>query len=80
MPKVAIVMQAHTNENRTGAMPVLVDANNLRAHFNPAPSLRTIRNWQKARLIPWIKISGKVYFNPAEVLETLAKKRTVVAR
>ncbi len=60
--------------------PKLVDAAALRGFFSPQPSLRTIRTWQKARLIPSIRIGGRVYFNPTEVFETIAKKRTLNAR
>jgi hypothetical protein len=44
------------------------------------PTLRTLRNWQKNRTIPSIKIGGRVFFDEPDVREALAKKNTVRAR
>lgn len=43
------------------------------------PSVRTWENWKKARMIPYVKLGGLVFFNPAEVREALARKFTVNA-
>ena len=36
----------------------LVSAEVIRHYFDPPPSLRTIRNWQAKRVIPFLKIGG----------------------
>jgi hypothetical protein len=54
---------------------VRVSAEILRRHFNPPPSLRTVREWQKQGAIPFIKIGRKVYFNPPDVFAHLEKRR-----
>ena len=44
------------------------------------PSIRTIREWTKRRLIPYTRIGGFVYFNLDEVRDHLNIKMKVKAR
>ena len=44
------------------------------------PSLRWLREQQRRRTIPYIKIGHLVRFNPAQVRETLEERNTVVPR
>jgi len=44
------------------------------------PSTRTIRNWTKLRLIPYLKVGGLVYFDPEEVSAHIRSKLKVPAR
>lgn len=44
------------------------------------PCVRTVRQWQKMRLIPFIKIGGKVLFDPVQVRRALDSRFTVAAR
>jgi hypothetical protein len=44
------------------------------------PCVRTVRQWQKMRLIPFIKIGGKVLFDPVQVRRALDSRFTVSAR
>jgi hypothetical protein len=58
----------------------LVSAEELRKCFNPPPSLRTIREWQARRAVPFIRIGGKVYFDPERVLDHLRRHNQVTPR
>ncbi|HIG30484.1 MAG TPA: hypothetical protein EYQ50_22870 [Verrucomicrobiales bacterium] len=44
------------------------------------PSLRWIRQQQKNRTIPFVKISRRVFFDPIAVREALAAKNIVQSR
>ena len=44
------------------------------------PSLRWLREQQRRRTIPYIKIGHLVRFNPAQVREALEERNTVVPR
>jgi hypothetical protein len=57
----------------------LVDAERLLEMLFPAdcrPTLRWLRERQKKREIPYVKLGRLVYFNPAQVHESLAKQPT----
>ncbi len=62
-------------------MPTLVDAVGLAEALCPDPrsrfGLRTIRRWQKMRLIPFLKIGGKVMFDPVQVRRALDARFTI---
>jgi hypothetical protein len=40
------------------------------------PSVRTFRQWQRLRLIPFIKINRRTFFDPAEVRRALDRQFT----
>lgn len=44
------------------------------------PSLRWLRDQQRKRLIPYMKIGGRIFFNPDQVREKLATKLTIEAK
>jgi hypothetical protein len=44
------------------------------------PSVRWVRDQQKRRAIPFIKIGRLVFFDPPRVREALAKRNLVTAR
>ena len=44
------------------------------------PSLRWLREQQRRRTIPYIKIGHLVRFNPAQVREALEERNTIVPR
>ena len=61
----------------------LVDAVTLlKTHWHPdaAPSLRWLREQTAKRTIPFLKVGHKVFFDPAKVRQSLAKRFTVEAR
>jgi hypothetical protein len=58
----------------------LVSADKLRGYFNPPLSLRTIRNWQKRRHVPFIKVGGKVFFDPERVMDHLKQRNEIKPR
>jgi len=64
--------------------PGLVDAVGLAEALCPdprsRPGLRTIRRWQKMRLVPFLKIGGRVLFDPVQVRRALDARFTVNAR
>jgi hypothetical protein len=64
--------------------PGLVDAVGLGEALCPdprsRPSLRTIRRWQKMRLVPFLKIGTRVFFDPVQVRRALDARFTVSAR
>ena len=41
------------------------------------PSLRTLRSWQKKRLVPFYKIGHDVWFDEDKVRDALAKRNYV---
>jgi hypothetical protein len=43
------------------------------------PSLRTIRQWQAKRIVPYVKCGRLVFFDPAKVRQSIAKRFTVEA-
>ncbi len=62
--------------------PKLISAEKLLADLFPAdcrPSLRTLKRWQKARVVPHYKIGFRVYFVADEVREKLEKKNLIRA-
>ncbi len=58
----------------------LVSAEKLRDYFDPPPSLRTIREWQARKAVPFIKIGGKVYFDPEKVRDHLTRHNEIKPR
>ena len=64
--------------------PGLVDARGLTESLFPDPQsrpcIRTVRRWQKMRLIPFLKIGKKVMFDPRCVRTALDARFTVSAR
>ena len=57
----------------------LVDAEKLLEILFPAdcrPTLRWLRERQKKKEIPYVKLGRLVYFNPVRVQESLAKQST----
>jgi hypothetical protein len=44
------------------------------------PSLRTLRNWQKRRIIPYVRLGRLVYFHPDEVAQAIRERWTVRSR
>jgi hypothetical protein len=71
--------------NATATLPPgLVDAVGLAEALCPdprsRPGLRTIRRWQKMRLVPFLKIGGRVLFDPIQVRRALDARFTVRAR
>lgn len=44
------------------------------------PSLRTLREWQAQRIVPYVKIGGLVFFNPVKVRLVIQKRFTVEAK
>lgn len=54
----------------------LVDAEELRRRLwaaNCRPGLRTIRRWQKQKIIPCIRIGRGIFFDLQQVRESLKK-------
>lgn len=74
----------HKNMNQQTPSPCystrLVSADKLRMHFDPPPSLRTIREWQARRVIPFYRIGVRVYFDPEAVREHLRRRNQVLPR
>jgi hypothetical protein len=46
---------------------------------NSRPSLRWLRTQQKSRAVPFVKLGRLVMFDPAQVREAWARKKTVNA-
>ncbi len=73
----------HANASAT-LPPGLVDAVGLAEALCPdprsRPGLRTIRRWQKMRLVPFLKIGGRVLFDPLQVRRALDARFTISAR
>ena len=44
------------------------------------PSIRTLRDWTKRRLIPYIKVGQFIYFDPEEVLDHLQNNMKIRPR
>jgi hypothetical protein len=65
-------------------LPVqLVDAEKLLEILFPAdcrPTLRWLRERQKKREIPFVKLGRLVYFNPVQVQESLTKQQNSRAK
>lgn len=73
---------ASPRNNVTADTTGLVDAATLlKTNWHPdaAPSLRWLRDQTAKRTIPYIKIGHKVFFDPAKVRQSLAKRFTVEA-
>ncbi len=66
---------------RSTVGPGLLDAIDLLAEIwprpNSRPSLRWLREQQRKRTIPFIKVGHKVFFNPVKVRQALEKNFTV---
>jgi hypothetical protein len=58
--------------------PRYIDAQVLRSRFMPAPSLRTIRSWTRARIIPSIKLGGRRYYDEAAVTGKIEARLTLL--
>jgi hypothetical protein len=61
----------------------LFDAEKLRVELwaeGCAPALRTIREWQAKRIIPSIRIGGRVFFDIDEVRSCLERRNKLRAR
>jgi hypothetical protein len=58
----------------------LVSAEALRHYFAPPLSLRTIRVWQAQRIIPYLKVGRRVFFDPSRVREHLFRHREIHPR
>jgi hypothetical protein len=58
----------------------LVSAEKLRMYFDPPLSLRTIRTWQAARVIPYIRIGRRIFFDPVRVLDHLRARNMIQPR
>lgn len=43
------------------------------------PSLRSLKRWQKARIVPYFKIGHAVYFDPEKVRAKLEQKNFIRA-
>jgi hypothetical protein len=55
----------------------LVDIEELRRrvwHPKCRPGLRTLKRWQKQKLLPCIRLGGRVFFDVEEVRAALVKK------
>lgn len=80
MPKTYLKEDISEN-NKTDVLPSLVDAVGLAEALFPdprsRPGIRTIRRWQKMRLIPFLKIGKKVLFDPVQVRRALDARFTV---
>lgn len=70
-----------TKDDANQQLPSLVDAIGLAEALFPdprsRPGLRTIRRWQKMRLIPFLKIGKKVMFDPVQVRRALDARFTI---
>jgi hypothetical protein len=66
------------------SFPSLVDAKALAVALFPDPAsrpcLRTIRRWQDLRLIPYLKVGKKVFFDPVQVRRALDARFTISAK
>jgi hypothetical protein len=49
-------------------------------HCEARPSLRWLRSQQRRRTVPYIKISGRVFFSPAAVRTALEERYTIKGR
>ena len=58
----------------------LVSAERLSCLFDPPLSVRTIRKWQKGRIIPFYKVGARVLFDPNRVREHLIRHREIRPR
>jgi hypothetical protein len=80
-PEKPTTLHANASANQP---PGLVDALGLAEALCPdprsRPGLRTIRRWQKMRLVPFLKIGGRVLFDPLQVRRALDARFTVNAR
>jgi hypothetical protein len=62
----------------TETAPKLIDAEKLRQDlFEPdcQPSMRTIREWQRLRIIPSVRLGRLIFFDPVEVRAVLNKRK-----
>jgi hypothetical protein len=70
-------MKTSSTEN----LDCLTDAPQLLAalfpHESSRPCLRTLRQWQKQRVVPFVKVGRMVLFNPLKVKAALEGKFTI---
>lgn len=57
-----------------------ISAEVLRREFSPSPSLRTIRTWTAARIIPSVRIGGRVYYDRVAITDKIENRLTVRVR
>lgn len=72
------------NETPTDAPTGLVDARGLTEILWPdprsRPCVRTVRRWQELRLIPFLVVGRRIYFDAPQVRRALDSRFTVAAR
>lgn len=69
--------------NTTDYESRLITAEELLKHLfveSSRPSVRTVRNWQKQRLVPFVKLGRLIRFDLNQVRAALAKRCTVDAK
>lgn len=76
---MTLVKTMKQNINKTPNQAKLVSAEKLANLFYPKVHVRTIRRWQKERVIPFTKVGGSIYFNPEKVLRHVEDKYTIEA-
>jgi hypothetical protein len=81
-PAVSCITQHHTPAP-AAASSALTDIHGLRTcGIFPAgrePSIRTLREWTKLRLIPHHKVGHFVYYDPIEVMSHIRQKFKIPA-
>jgi hypothetical protein len=70
---------AHLSTSAFVTRPRYIDAQALRAKFSPVPSLRTVRSWTKARIIPSVKIGGLRFYDEEAVINKIERRLTLNA-
>jgi hypothetical protein len=62
-------------------LPELLDANGLLERLWPdprsRPSLRWLREMQKRKTLPYVRIGRRIYFDPRQVAAAIAERLTV---
>jgi hypothetical protein len=58
----------------------LVSAERLRHQFDPPPSIRTIRDWQAKRAIPYFRLGRRIFFDPESVREYIIRHNQIKPR
>ena len=83
VPIIAPPVCLSSLSERDAAPDALVDAVTLlKTEFHPdaRPSLRWLRQQTKRRTLPYVKISGLVFFRPTDVRAALEEKFTIKSR
>ena len=70
-------MKNELNNNHLVSGPRLLD---LLFEEESRPSLRWLREQQKRRIVPYLKIGARVYFDPVQVRESLNKNNLIKPR